>query len=99
MELENMAREPVEAEYPYGLCISLCKDELEKLGMKVTDYKIGDVIALDAVTKVRAISQDEMGYDRLELQITDLGIETEADKDAKPVASTVGGRLYGDTDD
>lgn len=94
-DMEDMAREPMEPEYPYGLCISLCKDELEKLGMKVEDYKIGDVIALDAVTKVKSISQDDMGYDRIELQITDLGIETEEDNDAKPVAKTVGGSLYG----
>jgi hypothetical protein len=85
----------MEPEYPYGLCISLCKDELEKLGIKIEDYKIGDVIALDAVTKVKAISQDDQGYDRLELQITELGIETEDDHDAKPVARNTGDILYG----
>lgn len=94
--MEDMAQAPEEPSYPYGLCITLCKDEMEKLGINAADYKIGDKISLDAIAKVTSITQDEQGWDRVELQITDLGLETDDDKDAKPVADTIGGRLYGD---
>lgn len=92
----DMAREPMEPEYPYGLCLHISQPELDKLGIKAEDYKIGDVIPLDAVAKVTGISQSSDGYSCLDLQITDLGIETEDDMDAKPVADSVGGRLYGE---
>jgi major coat protein len=86
----DMAHETVEPEYPYGLSLHLSDEVLEKLGLKAEDYKIGDTLPLDAVAKVTGISQHE-GYSCLDLQITDLGIETDKDEDVK----SVGERIYG----
>jgi hypothetical protein len=93
----DMAYGSEEPCYPSGLCIYLCAAEMEKLGIKAEDYKVGDVISLDAKAKIVGTSQREYG-DSLDLQITDLGMETEDDKDAKPVTKGVGSRLY-DGDD
>ena len=93
--MEDMARES-EPCYPYGLCITLEKEVLEKLGLEVSEFKVGDLLPMDMIGKVTGITQDEHGYDCLTLQITDLGVETDEDEDAMPIAETVGGRLYGE---
>lgn len=64
--------------YPYGLCLSLENDALDKLGLKSLP-KIGAVVEVIAKAKVQRVSETdttEGGKRRsLELQITDLGFE------------------------
>lgn len=67
-------------DYPYGLCISLGNDELEKLSLDCSDCESGDTIDLRAFAKVTSISkQDYNGTQtcRIELQITQLAVENE----------------------
>lgn len=65
--------------YPYGLCISLTHEELEKLNLE-PDCQVGDMIHIMAMAKVTSISQYETAENtncRIELQITHLGLEDE----------------------
>ncbi len=65
--------------YPYGLCISLTHDELEKLDLDA-DCEIGDMVHLMAMAKVTSVSKNETTDGetcRIELQITDLSVEDE----------------------
>lgn len=65
-----------EEEYPYGLCIHLGKEELEKLGMEVPD--IGQAFTLTAEVKVTECreSASEKGGDEksCKLQITEMAL-------------------------
>lgn len=66
--------------YPYGLSISLGKDELEKLGVDHADWQVGDIFHLHALAKVTSVSSHETeGGEscRVELQITHLSGESE----------------------
>lgn len=70
--------------YPYGLSISLCQDELEKLGLDHTDFEVGDLVHFHAMSVVTSVSssQNEGGNTcRVELQITHLSAEDEAEED------------------
>ena len=64
-------------DYPYGLCIHLDKDELDKLGMKDLP-KVGTEMPISAIVKVTRVSQSAVeGADEqtsIDLQITDMGI-------------------------
>ena len=94
MKFQDMAQSPKEAEesmpcpspadaprYPYGLCISLCEDELEKLGVDEGELEVGDIIHLHAFALVTSASESAtMGGDkhcRVELQITHMSLESE----------------------
>lgn len=71
-------------EYPYGTCISLNTAELEKLGLDVSGLSVGDTFEVEAQAVVKSISQnkrDGQSDNRLELQITKLGVEAEEDLD------------------
>lgn len=64
--------------YPYGLCICLDGDMLDRLGLTLPE--VGDTIDLCAFAKVTSVSSSERenGSDRrVELQITHLGLEEE----------------------
>lgn len=67
-----------EPRYPYGLCISLGKDELEKLGITVLP-KVGTEMMVHAMAYVKSTSayetQGEGEKMSIELQITDMAIE------------------------
>jgi len=68
--------------YPYGLCICLTSDELEKLDLDA-DAEVGDMIHITAMAKVTSISKRATteGEDcRIELQITDIGLENEEEE-------------------
>lgn len=71
--------------YPYGLCISLCDDEIEKLNLDTTDVSVGDLIHMHSMGKVTSISQrdDENSGSccRIEIQIIAISAENEADED------------------
>ena len=82
---DSMAGASIEAtapDYPYGLCIHLDKEELDKLG--ITELpKIGIEMMLEVKAKVTRVSVSQSAVEgadeqtNVELQITDIGIETE----------------------
>ncbi|MFM0151444.1 capsid staple protein [Paraburkholderia sediminicola] len=78
-------------DYPYGLCISLGGDEMEKLGIKELP-DIGTELNLTAVVKVTSISKSESekgpGYKSVSLQIVEMAL----DDDNGPSAAD---KLYG----
>ena len=69
--LKEMPMEP-EA-YPYGLKITLDKEELKKMGMELKDYVIGDTMTYKIKCEVVSMrSNEDMHSDSesMELQIT-----------------------------
>mgnify|MGYP001558510391 CR=1 FL=1 len=68
--------------YPYGLCISLDEDSIEKLGLDKRMPGIGEIMPLVCSTRVTSVSQNESEREdgskhscsRIELQITDMGL-------------------------
>lgn len=70
-------------EYPYGLCISLEKDQLEKLG--ITELpKVGAKMMVHANAVVKSVSayDTQSGSDqRVELQITEMELASGEAKD------------------
>lgn len=75
--------------YPYGLCITLESEQLEKLGID-GDCEVGDMIHLCAMAKVTSInSREKEGGDnelRIELQITHLASENEDEEGGVPIS-------------
>ena len=67
---------PRASDYPYGLCISLADEDVEKLGLEDETPEIGDMIHLFCMAKVTSISVDGNGK-RIELQITHMACEDE----------------------
>jgi hypothetical protein len=78
--------------YPYGLSLSLDEDALEKLGVDVGDFKVGDELAIVAKVSVDSLSSNSTvaGGEsaRVGLQITDLCLEDAASK-AQSAADTL----------
>ncbi len=65
--------------YPYGLCICLTQDELDKLDLE-GDVEAGDTVHLHALAKVTSVNKRDTtsGLEtRVELQITHLAAEDE----------------------
>lgn len=93
----SMANTP---KYPYGLCISLGKDELEKLGLDHTEIEVSDFLHVHALAKVTSKSncETESGENpRVELclcfmEIEDEGMEDEEEEVDEPKSVTK--RLY-----
>ena len=75
--------------YPWGLCIHLDTETLEKLGF-TEPPAVGSTLVLQARVTVTSVGmnqqQDGDKEQRAELQITDMELSTEA---AKPDAATV----------
>lgn len=68
--------------YPYGLCISLCEEELEKLSLS-SDVDAGDIIHLQAIGKVTSVNKrdtDQGQKVRVEIQLTDIALESGHDE-------------------
>ena len=92
--------------YPYGTCISLEDETLEKLDLDDDMPSVGDIIQFNAIAKVTSVSENEReGTDgikskcrRVELQITDMGIPgvNEADRAVEKSAARRA-RFYGDS--
>lgn len=83
---------PVSApDYPYGLCICLGEDELQKLGLD-ENPEIGDMLHLHAMAKVTSVSQSEsegVGKNRrVELQITHMVGENEDEENEEADKAT-----------
>lgn len=88
-------------DYPWGLCLSLCQDELEKLGLS-DEVEVGDMLHIHAMAKVTSVSSSDNEASgpqrRIELQITDMvGEDEDSENEAvDPMpASTRRSRLYG----
>lgn len=97
--------------YPYGLCISLDEETLEKLGLDGDLPDVGEMVHLVCMAKVTSARQDEsVAADgskkisrRVELQITHMAAE---DEDREDTLEEREGRdkakseaFYGDGDD
>lgn len=83
----------VRDDYPWGLCISLDNETLNKLG--VTTPPVGGVVTITANAIVKSTSerQDDDGtYRRAELQITDMALGPASGEAPKTAAQT----LYGE---
>lgn len=79
MEMTSAPSPDMIADYPYGLCLCLTHEELEKLDLD-TDVEVGDMIDLRAFAKVTSVSKRDVGGQediRVELQITNLAVESE----------------------
>lgn len=72
-------------EYPCGLSISLCEDELEKLGIDYEDLDVDDMVHMHCLAVVISKSKSEtQGGDdneRICLQITNIAAEDEDEED------------------
>jgi len=91
----DMKRTPAEAtetlamdqpSYPYGLCLSLGHEELEKLGIGSGELNVNDMLHLHALAVVTSVSNhDNVNTGpscRVELQITHISaIENETEED------------------
>lgn len=112
MSLINMKQQPKREEmpgaiesdeprYPYGLCISLGKEELEKLGITALP-KVGGEMMITAKAVVKSTSaydtQGEGTDMRVELQITDMGLGQTDDAQNNDRASKLYGNTNGGTD-
>jgi hypothetical protein len=94
-EKEEMAT-PATPKYPWGLSISLCQDELDKLGLSDEDIGVGDMLHLHCLTKVTSVSSNENedgDYCRVELQITHIAAEDEDAENEEP-EKKVTSKLY-----
>jgi len=69
--------------YPFGLSISLCEKELEKIGVDENDLEIGDMLHLHALAKVTSVSSQDLesgSHCRVELQICYMSGEDEEEE-------------------
>lgn len=81
-DMPATASAPSVPTYPYGLCISLDDETLEKLGMEGELPAVGEVMQFTAMAKVTSASMNESERSdgtksqccRIELQITDMGV-------------------------
>jgi len=74
---------PSPPRYPYGLCISLCEDELEKLGISKEEVESGDMIHFQALAKATSVTRcdtDNGETCRAEFQIMFMSAEDEDDE-------------------
>lgn len=82
-KMEHAPMEAIEPDYPYGLCIHMDGDEMEKLGIK-TMPKVGDEISMMCKCKVTRTMQTASEYTKdsdrrsIDLQITDIGLGEKA---------------------
>lgn len=74
---------PDKPEFPYGLRICLTDRELEKLGLLDAECQIGDLIDMRCFARVTSMSKDvgeEHSHCRVELQITEIAMESEMEE-------------------
>lgn len=69
---------PHKPDYPYGLRITLCTPELEKLGVEA-DCDVGDTIDLRAFGVVTSVTKDGENC-RVEIQLQKIAVEDEDDE-------------------
>ena len=83
-EDEKTSDEPMmqQPDYPYGLCLCLTQNELDKLDLE-DDCEVGDMVHLFCMAKVTSVSKREVNGEpdcRIELQITHIACEDEDDE-------------------
>lgn len=94
--MTDMAKTPEEMEemqegveyappaYPYGLCISLTHEELDKLGLD-DNCEVGDILHMVCMAKATSVNKNENGC-RIEMQIFDIEVlEDESAEFVRPV--------------
>jgi hypothetical protein len=67
--------------YSYNTCITLDKDMLEKLGMKPSDFDVDQKIRFEATGYVKSVQSskgDTYSSSEVRLQLTKVGVETQA---------------------
>lgn len=83
--------------YPYGLCISLCEDELEKLNLDKECY-VGDMLHMHCLAEVTSVSMRDDSSSgpscRIELQITHLSVPENEDDENRESEKGMTSRLY-----
>lgn len=87
---------PSPPKYPYGLCISLCQDELDKLGLEASDLGVGDMIHLHSLAKVTSVSSydsEDGSHQRVELVLAYISTENEESEDEEADKGMIS-RLY-----
>lgn len=76
-EQAELTTNPEVPAYPWGLCVDLCDESLQKLGM--TDLPpVGTKMKLTALVEVTTVSQyqnSDGAESRLSLQITDMQLD------------------------
>lgn len=99
MELDDKEKaemsSPSLPKYPYGLCISLCEDELEKLNLDISDVEPEDMLHMHCLAKVTSVSKRDTSDGmtcRVELQITNINAESEDDENEENQSRT--SKLY-----
>lgn len=63
--------------YGYGLCISLDKDALDKLGLKPSSFDVGDTVTITARGSIKGLRQDKSSSyssSNVEIQIEKLAV-------------------------
>lgn len=86
--------------YPYGLCISLDNDALEKLDLS-TDVDAGDQVHFQCIGKVTSVSKretDKGSEARIEIQITHLSLGDVHSDEAPKAPKFDFGKFYNDED-
>ncbi|MBB3453890.1 hypothetical protein FHT86_002146 [Rhizobium sp. BK313] len=67
-------------DYPYGLRICLCSDELDKLNLDPSDAFVGGIIHGHFLGRITSVSASDGEYGsscRVEIQIESMSIESE----------------------
>lgn len=75
--------------YPYGLCLCLSQDELDKLDLE-NDCEPGDMLHMHCLAKVTSVSKNDTTdgpKTRVELQITAIACESEDDENEEAEAA------------
>ena len=79
-EIENVKIMPMAAPsepyYPYGLCICLDSQTIEKLDLE-DDIECGDTVHFHCMAKCTSVSDNQNSGKRIELQITSMSCEDE----------------------
>lgn len=86
---------PSPPKYPYGLSISLCDDELEKLNLDTDDVSVGDMLHMHCLAEVTSVSKRDDGDGpccRIELQICYISAEDESEENKE--SESVTSKLY-----
>lgn len=72
-----------ESPYPYGLSLRLDNDGMEKLGLELSDLKVGDTMSFQIETKITSVSFNAGEIDKTsqcEFQITKIGKMSDSPK-------------------
>ena len=78
VEIKSSSKES----YPYGLRVSLEKEELKKLGIKLTDYNVGDKVDLLSNATITSISSNESeGHEsnRIGFELREMNLKSKED--------------------